>query len=46
MLLKNAEGWGGKILSLLSMILPVRLLSGLANEQNIRKRKKEGRNEN
>ena len=46
MLFKMAEGWGGKILSFLRKILPVRLLSGEANEQNIRKRKKEGRNEN
>ena len=40
MLFKMAEGWGGKILSFLRKILPVRLLSGEANEQNIIKRKK------
>ncbi len=40
MLLKNAEAIGGKIVSFLKTILPVRLLSCVDEEQNIIKRKK------
>ena len=43
MLFKNAEGWGGKILSFFTKILPVRLLSGLAKMDL---RKKSSRSEN